>query len=250
VGDEQITRRYLDLVDDVRDAVELRERLVRRAFMSFLEDEPLLKRVYMRASGVSLWVLPLARLTGAFAPADPVTGQLQERLKEVADEEDQARRTYPYVVSEFWVESLATGCCERHALDAAVVAGMRRIWELRSAQTRFERLTSPQRFLAVTGVGLGLFATLVPKEAFEALGWTAHSFGVARAVFAIVLLVTALYLAVLTLLVGGWSRDSRLKTRVASTVPSVLTYCEISCARSHCQLTASGTPPPAASHRS
>lgn len=247
MGYEQITRRYLDLVDDVRDAVELREVLFRRGFVAYLQEQPLLTRAYLRTLGISLWVLPLARLIGEgpFAPADPLKEQLRERLRSVARTEDRGRRAYPYVVSEFWVESLAAGCCERHALDATAVAGMRRIWELRNAQTRYERLTSPQRFLTFVGVAIGLFATLVPKEAFQALGWTAHSFGVVRATLAAFVLGIALYLAGLTLL-NRLSADSRLETRVSAAVPSVLTYCEIICARSQSPLTGCGTPPPAA----
>jgi hypothetical protein len=222
-----INATYTKVREYTTAAITLRDDLLRRYLPHKLAREGFFTRWYLRLAGFSLWGTSALRLVGALGPTRSITASDGAGLTAIATEDERQLPEFEHATAEFWIESFAADCCTRFNLDSVKVLALRQVNELRDAPSPYQRLTSPGRFLAVAGIALGLFASLVPKEAFEALGWTVHSYGVVRAALAIMILSIAAYLAYMTIL--DRADESRVERRVSKTMPDVLTYCEIVC---------------------
>ncbi len=223
----RINATYAKVREYVAATITLREELSRLYLLNDLAHRSPLLRWSFRMAGVRFWGTSVLRFVGAFAPTKRVTASNRAGLVAIATDSQRARSEFEHVTAEFWIESFAADCCTRFNLDTTKVRALRQVNEIRNTPTPYQRLTSPQRFLAVAGVAFGLFASLVPKEAFEALGWTVHSYGVVRASLAIAILSIAAYLAFITIVERA--DEGRVERNVSKTMPDVLTYCEIVC---------------------
>jgi hypothetical protein len=218
---------YEALRDAVEGAIILRESLMRRYLLdSVAQSEPVVRWCF-RLAGVRFWATPMLRFIGAFGPTKRAGDSARASLIALATDAERDLPEFKHATAEFWIESFAADCCTRFCLDTVKLLGLRQVDTMRNAPSPYQRLTSPQRFFAVAGIALGLFASLVPKEAFEALGWTAHTYGAVRAFLAFVILAIAGYLAFIAMLnrVGA----GRIERRVSQAMPDILTYCEITC---------------------
>lgn len=222
-----INATYAKIRGYVDAAVTLRESLFRRWVRDWVDQQGFVARRYLRVMGMPVWGALLVRSVGGLGPTRPLGAQNREKFAALATEAERELPEFAHATAEYWIESFASDCCTRFQLDMTKVLALRQVNDLRESPTPFQRLTSPQRFLAVAGIALGLFASLVPKEAFEALGWTAHSYGVVRVALAFVILSITAYLALIA--VSARTGASRIQRRVAKAMPDVLTYCEIAC---------------------
>jgi hypothetical protein len=217
----------------VRSTLTLREALLKRYFLTMVAKQPRIAKLYWSSMGLSNFITPMLRLlgvstnTGRLAPADSAG------LLAVASETERAKPELAHAISTYWIDDLAAECCSRFSLNTSKVTALEKIDAIRTAPTPWERLTSLQRFVVGAGVVLGLFAAVVTKDAFEAVGWDVKAygyltFGVGCAVIAIALLLAFL------------AKPGEGK-RAAAFVPTVIAYCAIQCELSRSGSVTAGT---------
>ena len=224
-----VTATYHKLVEYVSEAVEIRERLYKRLAADQLHKAALPVRWFGRLTGGTIWGVTLLRWAGQIFSTTSATPKVdREALSELATDDEREARAFQHIIAEYWIESLAKACCAEFNLDSQQLTALHKIHTLGETGTSFQRFSQPQRFIALAGVALGIFVALVPKEAFEALGWTTHSYDVVRAGIAVAIIGIVLYLTLLTGLVE-LGRRNRLHRRTVRLLPDVLTYCEIAC---------------------
>jgi hypothetical protein len=223
-----ITATYKEMVEYVSETISLRDDLLARLLKTWLDSQPWWRRWYCRLIGMSRWLVPAASWIGVVRTFNSFTAQARDEVLAIATDAERTRPEFEHVAAEYWLESIARGCCVRFQLDLQTLQALRKVHDLREAPSQFQRLTSPQLFFTVVGGTFGVFAVLVPEEAFEVVGWGGQAYGWFRVAVALAIAVMALFL----LFLAGLHRigRSRVRRRAAEALLDVLTYCEVECA--------------------
>jgi hypothetical protein len=208
--------------------ISLREALVERALGVDMHADSRWGRWAIRGF-LPIEPMRLFRLRGVFDSTVPNLGLgARKKLGQVATNAERDRPECRHVVSKYWIEDLAKGCCEKFPLNSRKVNALRQLHAAREKLSPWERLTSMQRVAVAAAGVLGVVSALIPKDAFEIVDGGGSAYSYFRAALLALLIVFALYTTWTAKWVRRFFPDGGGNTRKSAQVMSlVLTYCAI-----------------------
>jgi hypothetical protein len=197
-----ITATYDGLESELRQAIELRERLLRR---------------------VAWWprrwtLLPALRMNLTAKLPESVQTKMVDR----ASDEDRDNPLFGCVTASYWVEEMADHCRNSFELDKQTVGALKSIQEAR--QTAFLGFYRYFRLGTIVGVIIAVFgflASQIPKETFEELGWP-HAYGWYRLVLFVFLVILLIYAVAFSLMARPVTRRVLQVSSTAGLVLGIL----------------------------
>jgi hypothetical protein len=219
--DALITRTYDAILRSLGEALDLREALLLRDWVSqaargFFWSR---MRLYFRL------FTPVLISFASRIPTSGTSPRMRERWGALATPSEREHRYFTEVLADYWLEQLSVRFCDDFSINSTRAAELKDIHGVRSRELTFDRLLGPTAWLSISAVALGIFATLIPQEAFAAIGF-GSSYGTVRAVIAGYILLIGLTLLIAPVVTGG-GRPLRREKRVRNHMDAVVAYCTI-----------------------
>jgi hypothetical protein len=224
-----ISAKYDDVVDYVELTMKLRRSLIDRYVMALARERFGVAYHVLRWLGAIRFVRFALRMQGIFTSTGALKTPGEAGLLRVATADEMARPEFAHVMSRYWVEDLAATCCQRFALDRETVDAMTEINSVRLAPRPGEKVrTFPRRFLLGAALVGTLFAAILNKESFEAVGWSAKAYGFFTLIAAGALIAITAYLGLFASLFAD-NRKVKERKPVFEFMPTVFVYCRAVC---------------------
>jgi hypothetical protein len=198
----------------------------------------MLWRAYMRLVMFLLWPIYRRWMLPKFSSHSTQrlfrdTKQFRHLLTTQDLSEEHERET----VADYWPDEAAHACLHRFALDCSDVLALLKIDALRrEGGNLLFAGPSPRKTFVLGVAAVGVIGSLVPRETFTTVG-IGSSYGPFRGIAALIVLLSALYAAILSGLFGSAIAQRKRADRQLTVV---LTYCSIVCKAANDQVAGQG----------